>query len=194
MEARSLPWSALFARVLGYLRPHRLRFAGGIALTALGLVLDLAKPLPLALVFDHVLSGRPLPAWLGPALGSLAPVSLLLVACLTMVAIAFARGLLTLGSNYLTIDVGQRMVGDLRAALYAHLQKLSLKFHYRQQTGDLLYRVMADTFSIQGLVMNGLLPLANASLMLLGMFLVMLRYDAGMACVALLVAPPSTSP
>ena len=49
---------------------------------------------------------------------------------------------------------------------------------------------MADTFSIQGMVMNGLLPLANATLMLLGMFVVMLRYDAKMACVALLVGPP----
>ena len=48
-------------------------------------------------------------------------------------------------------------------ALYAHLQKLSLRFHHQQQTGDLLYRVMADTFSAQGLVMNGLLPLGTAA-------------------------------
>lgn len=190
MEARPLPYSALIARVFGYLRPHRLRFALGIALSLLGLVLDLAKPVPLALVFDNVLSGRPLPGWLQPLASPLSPIALLAAACLTLVALAVLRGLVTLGSNYLTIDVGQRMVNDLRTSLYAHLQKLSLKFHYRQQTGDLLYRVMADTFSIQGMVMNGLLPLANATLMLLGMFVVMLRYDTKMACVALLVGPP----
>ena len=120
----------------------------------------------------------------------MAPIGLLAAACLTIVVLAVLRGGCTLGSNYLTIDVGQRMVNDLRTALYAHLQKLSLKFHYRQQTGDLLFRVMADTFSIQGMVMNGLLPLASAALMLLGMFVVMLRYDWKLACVALLVGPP----
>ena len=60
------------------------------------------------------------------------------------------------------------MVNDLRTALYAHLQKLSLKFHHQQQTGDLLYRVMSDTFSAQGMVMNGFLPLASATFMLVG--------------------------
>jgi ATP-binding cassette subfamily B protein/subfamily B ATP-binding cassette protein MsbA len=176
--------------VLGYLRPHRARFGAGIALTLVGLLLDLAKPLPLALVLDSILTGQPLPAWLVPLAGGLAPVALLAAACAAIVALALLRGTFTLAANSLTIDVGQRMVNDLRTALYAHLQKLSLKFHYRQQTGDLLYRVMADTFSIQGLVMNGLLPLTHAAFMLLGMFLVMLRYDATMACVALLVGPP----
>ena len=68
--------------------------------------------------------------------------------------------------------------------------ELSLKFHLKQQTGDLLFRVMADTFSIQGMVMNGLLPLARSSLMLVGMFVVMFRYDPHLALVALLVCPP----
>jgi ATP-binding cassette subfamily B protein/subfamily B ATP-binding cassette protein MsbA len=190
METRSLPWPALLARVLEYLRPHWARFAAGIGLTLAGLLLDLAKPLPLALVLDQVLSGKPLPAGLASFAGGLGPPALLAAACLAIVALAAGRGALTLASNQLTIDVGQRMVNDLRTALYAHLQKLSLKFHYRQQVGDLLYRVMADTFSIQGMVMNGLLPLLQASLMLLGMFLVMLRYDRTMAFVALLVGPP----
>jgi ATP-binding cassette, subfamily B, bacterial len=190
MLSRSLPLSTLLARVAGYLRPHAGRLGGGIALTLLGIVLDLAKPLPLAIVFDTVLGDRPLPGWLEPELGRLAPSMLLLVAALAIVVLHALRGAVTLVSNYLTIDVGQRMVNDLRTELYAHLQKLSLRFHYRQQTGDLLYRVMADTFSIQGLVMNGVLPLASATLMLAGMFVIMLRYNTSMALVALCVAPP----
>src|SRR5262245_26344211 len=189
MEARSLSWPRLIARVATYLRPHRARFGAGIAFTLVGLILDLAKPLPLAIVLDTVLGSRPLPGWLAAFSGS-TPVTLLAAACLAMVGLALLRGVFTLASNSLTIDVGQRMVGDLRTAVYAHLHKLSLNFHYRQQTGDLLYRVMADTFSIQGLVMNGLLPLTHATLMLLGMFLVMLQYDAKMAVVALCVGPP----
>src|SRR6266702_2642203 len=177
-------------RVLGYLRPHSWRFAGGLTLTVLGIGLDLLKPIPLAVVLDVVLGDKPLLPLLAPWLAGLSDVTLLGLAATAIVVITVAIGAATVGSNYLTIDVGQRMVNDLRTQLYRHLQKLSLKFHLKQQTGDLLFRVMADTFSIQGMVMNGLLPLARSSLMLVGMFVVMFRYDPGLALVALLVCPP----
>jgi ATP-binding cassette subfamily B protein/subfamily B ATP-binding cassette protein MsbA len=181
---------ALLARVHAYLRPHRARFAGGVSLTLGGIALDLVKPLPLALVLDVVLGEEPLPQWLHPALGGAGPLTLLSLAAAAIVVVTFLRGAVTVGSNYLTIDVGQRMVNDLRTALYAHLQKLSLRFHHRQQTGDLLYRVMADTYAAQGLVMNGALPLASAAVMLVGMFAVMMAYDWQLALVALVVCPP----
>jgi ATP-binding cassette subfamily B protein len=177
-------------RVLGYLRPHRRRFAGGIGLTLAGIALDLLKPVPLAIVIDSVLSGRPLPGVLQPALGGLSPLGLLAVAAASIVVFTFLRGATTVAANYVTISTGQRMVSDLRTDLYAHLQKLSLRFHYKQTAGDLLFRVMADTYSAQGLVMNGLLPMATAVVMLLGMFAVMLRLDATLALVALVVCPP----
>ncbi|HLA79137.1 MAG TPA: ABC transporter ATP-binding protein [Vicinamibacteria bacterium] len=177
-------------RVLGYLRAHRLRFAGGLSLTGLGILLDLAKPLPLAIVLDVVLSGRPLPSSLASLLGGLSREALLVVAALAIVLVTVVRGASTLGANYLTIDIGQRMVNDLRTELYAHLQKLSLKFHYQQQTGDLLFRVMSDTFCIQSMVMNGLLPFVSAAATLALMFWVMVAYDVELALVSLLVGPP----
>jgi ATP-binding cassette subfamily B protein/subfamily B ATP-binding cassette protein MsbA len=177
-------------RVLAYLRAHRLRFAGGLSLTGFGILLDLVKPLPLAIVLDVVLSGRPLAALLTPVLGGFSREGLLALAALAIVLVTVVRGTVTLGANYLTIDIGQRMVNDLRTELYAHLQKLSLKFHYQQQTGDLLYRVMSDTFCIQSMVMNGLLPLLSAATTLLLMFWVMVAYDWELALVSLLVGPP----
>lgn len=189
MDPRPASAGSLLRRVLGYLRPHRTRFGGGIALTALGIGLELARPVPLAIVLDVVLGGRPLPRLLRPLLSSLGTEALLAVAAVSIVVVTVALGATTVGANYLTIDVGQRMVNDLRTEIYAHLQKLSLKFHYQQQTGDLLYRVMADTFSIQGMVMNGALPLVSAAIMLTGMFTVMVRYDLTLALVAISVAP-----
>ena len=181
---------ALAARVAGYVRPHRARLGGGLSLTALGIVLDLAKPLPLAIVLDAILGSKPLPPLLGAWVGGLDPRGQLGLAAAAIVLLAVGRGLVTVGANYLTIDVGQRMVNDLRTALYAHLQKLSLRFYTGQQTGDLLFRVMADTFAIQGIVMNGVLPLLSAAAMLGGMFAVMLRFDGVLAVTALLVCPP----
>ncbi len=182
-------WAQL-RRVVGYLGPHRARLAGGVGLTLAGIGLDLLKPVPLALVLDVVLGSKPLPPLLQPVLGGLATYALLAVAALSIVVITIVLGAVTVGSNYLTIDVGQRMVNDLRTELFAHLQKLSLRFHHQQQAGDLLYRVMADTFSVQSMVMNGMLPMASAAVMLAGMFAVMLRYDLLLALVAFAVAPP----
>lgn len=181
---------ATVARVLSYLRPHRGRFAGGLGLTGLGILLDVVKPLPLAVVLDVVLSGRPAPAWLAPAAGALSREGLLAAAALAIVAVTVTRGAVTLASNYVTIDIGQRMVNDVRTELYAHLQKLSLRFHTQQQAGDLLYRVMSDTYCIQSMVMNGLLPLVSAATTLGLMFWVMARFDWQLAVVSVLVGPP----
>jgi ATP-binding cassette subfamily B protein/subfamily B ATP-binding cassette protein MsbA len=161
-----------------------------VSLTLVGIGLELVKPVPLAIVLDVVLGKKPLPPALAPWLSGLGAEPLLAVAAAAIVIIAVAQGGATVGANYLTIDVGQRMVNDLRTELYAHLQKLSLRFHHQQQTGDLLYRVMADTFSIQSMVMNGVLPLVSAGLMLAGMFLIMFRYDRTLALVAVSVGPP----
>lgn len=182
-------WTVL-RRALAYLQPYRLRFSAGVLLTMFGIGLDLIKPLPLAIVLDVVLGQSPLPSWLRPALGNLGPVSLLSIAAAAIVVVTFLRGASVVVSNYLTIDTGQRMVNDLRTGFWAHLQKLSLKFHNQQQTGDLLFRVMADTFSAQGMVMNGFLPLCSAAVMLVGMFTVMMQYDWKLSIIALVVCPP----
>jgi ATP-binding cassette subfamily B protein len=181
---------ALIPRILYYARPHRAPMALGFGLSAVGIALDLAKPLPLAVVLDSILGNKPTPAFLGPWFAHLDPTFQLGLAAVAIVLIAACRGLTTMLANHITIDVGQRMVNDLRIALWTHLQKLSLRFYNRQQTGDLLYRVMADTYAIQGIVMNGAMPLVSAALMLVGMFVVMLRYDWMLACVALVVSPP----
>ncbi len=181
---------ALLRRVLAYLRPHRARFLGGVSLTLAGIALDLVKPVPLALVLNHVLGEQPLPGWLAPLAGGWSEFELLSAAAAAIVLVTFLRGAATVGANQLTIDTGQRMVNDLRTGIYAHLQKLSLRFHHRQQTGDLLFRVMADTYSAQGLVMNGFLPLSTAAVMLAGMFAVMMGYDWQLSLVALIVCPP----
>ncbi len=180
----------LVGRAVGYLRPHRGRFLGGVGLTLVGILLDLAKPIPLAIVLDVVLGGKNIPGWLPATFEHFQRTTLLALAALGIVVVTAARGAAAVASNYLTIDTGQRMVNDLRTELYAHLQKLSLRFHNQQQTGDLLYRVMSDTYSAQGLVMNGILPLASAAAMLGGMFAVMMSFDVSMSLVALVVCPP----
>jgi ATP-binding cassette, subfamily B, bacterial len=137
-------------KLLPYLRPYRLRFLWALTQVFLIAGFELLKPWPLQIVFG----GRPVA--IAP-LADWSPIALLGLACVAIVVIQFGAGALTLLHNFTAIGVGQRMVNDLRGALYSHLQRLSLAFHSRQQVGDLMYRVTGDSFAVQTMLMNGLL-------------------------------------
>src|SRR5579885_3727256 len=172
-------------KLLPYLRPYRLRFAWALLQVFLIAAFELLKPWPLQIVIDHVLAGKPI----GAPLAALSPLALLGFACLALVAVQIGAGGLTLLHNWTTIGVGQRMVNDLRGALYAHLQRLSLAFHSRQRVGDLMYRVTADSFAVQTMIMNGLLPILSAFILLAGMIIVLVRLDWFLTLIALTVVP-----
>ena len=147
---------------------------------------ELLKPWPLQVVIDNVLGSKPLPI---AALASTSQKAVLLLACLGLVVVHLGAGGLTLLHNYTTIGVGQRMVNDLRGALYAHLQRLSLAFHSRQRVGDLLYRITADSFAVQTMIMNGALPILSAAVLLGGMLVVLLPLDPILTLLSLTVVP-----
>jgi len=177
---------ALSRRLLHYLSPYRVPFA--IALGQVGLMsaFDLLRPWPLKVVVDNVLGDQPLPFGIHSTLGKPA---LLALCALSLVALQALLAALSYWNNGMTITIGQRMVNDLRSDLYQHLQRLSLSFHANRQVGDLLYRLTADTYAIQTLTMNGVFPVASASLFLVGMTIVLLRIDWLLTVVALAVCP-----
>ena len=173
-------------KFLPYVRPYRWRFAWALIQVFLIAGFDLLKPWPLQLVIDHVLSGKPLAA---PWISALSTSGLLIVACLALVVVNIGSGLLALLHNYTSIGVGQRMVNDLRGALYGHLQRLSLAFHGRQKVGDLMYRITADSFAVQTMIMNGLLPIVSAVVLLAGMLVVLIPLDPLLTVLSLTVVP-----
>ncbi|HUE19075.1 MAG TPA: ABC transporter transmembrane domain-containing protein, partial [Stellaceae bacterium] len=174
-------------KLLPYLRPYRLRFAWALAQVFLIAGFDLLKPWPLQLVIDDVLGGK---AATLPLLRDLSGATLLLVACAGLVVVNVGAGLLEYSHNRNTIAVGQRMVNDLRGALYSHLQRLSLAFHSRQKVGDLMYRITADAFAVQTMIMNGLLPILSALILLVGMLFVLIPLDAQLTLLSLTIVPP----
>ena len=176
----------MLRRLIPFLRPYRWRFLFALAQVFLIAGFELLKPWPLQVVIDNVLGGKPAAVtWLeGWSAGAL-----LVGACVALVAINLGSGLLTLVHNITTIGVGQRMVNDLRGALMGHLQRLSLAFHSRQKVGDLMYRVTADSFAVQTLIMNGILPILSALILLAGMLVVLTRLDWLLTLIALTVVP-----
>ena len=167
------------------MRPYRGLAAWALVQVFLITGFELLKPWPLQVVIDNVLGGKPFPL---PALRS-SPADLLLLSCLGIIGVHLGAGALTLLHNYTTIRVGQQMVNDLRGALYAHLQRLSLAFHSRQRVGDLLYRITADSFAVQTMIMNGVLPILSAAVLLGGMLLVLFPLDPVLTLLSLTVVP-----
>jgi ATP-binding cassette subfamily B protein/subfamily B ATP-binding cassette protein MsbA len=171
-------------KLFPYLTPHRWRIAWALFQVFLITGFELFKPWPLQLVIDSVLGGKPSPI---AALSS--PGSLLLLACGAIVLVHFGAGALTLLHNYTAIRIGQDMVNELRGALYAHLQRLSLGFHSRQRVGDLLYRITADSFAVQTIIMNGALPILSALVLLAGMLFILFPLDPVLTMLALTIVP-----
>ncbi len=174
-------------KFLPFVRPYWGRVAWAVAQVFLITGFELMKPWPLKVVIDNVLGNQPLDFSLTAGWSTAALLSL---ACVSLVVISLVGGLLTVLHNYTTIGVGQRMVNDLRGALYAHLQRLSLAFHGRQKVGDLMYRVTADSFAVQTMVMNGLLPIASALVLMGGMLFVLIPLDPLLTVLSLTVVPP----
>jgi ATP-binding cassette subfamily B protein/subfamily B ATP-binding cassette protein MsbA len=173
-------------KLLPYLRPYRLRFAWALAQVFLIAGFELLKPWPLQVVIDNVL-GRKAVGFALPEGWS--PLGLLGLACLGIVFVQFVAGALTLLHNYTAIGVGQRMVNDLRGSLYSHLQRLSLAFHSRQQVGDIMFRITADSFAVQTMLMNGLLPIISAIVLLAGMLVILFPLDPVLTILSMSVIP-----
>src|ERR671937_915409 len=71
-----------------------------------------------------------------------------------MIAIAIATGVLGVLQTLLSNQVGQRVMHDLRASVFRHLQRLSLAFFTRTRTGEVQSRINNDIGGVQNVVTN----------------------------------------
>ena len=179
-------WTAAF------LRPYRARVAAVLGLSLAEIGLATLAPWALKLIVDNVLGEQPLPAPLvavAPLLADLDAVTLLVLFAAGGLAVELSAELVRLTHTQIEVDVGQRVVHDLRSRLLDHLQALPLRHHLTHRTSDAVYRLDADTYCINDLVTGGALPIALAALHLAVMFGVILTLDATLALLALAVAP-----
>jgi ATP-binding cassette, subfamily B, bacterial len=85
--------------------------------------------------------------------------------------------------------VGQWVVHDLRSKLYHHIQRLSLSYHDRSQTGDLISRVTSDIDTVQSFITSTLMETIMDLLTLVAMISIMLCFNWQFTVVALAIAP-----
>jgi ATP-binding cassette subfamily B protein len=174
------------------LRPFRKPLGWASMAMILDAALTVFRPWPLKVVIDRVLSQRPsrvpfLHAWLDHA--PLSRLHILYGACATTLIIAVSTGILTYYYIRTLGDIGQRFVFALRQNLFAHLQRLSLRFHDRQRTGDLITRLTSDIDAIQDMIANGIIVFGSNVFLLAGMLILMFWLNWQFALAALSVAP-----
>jgi ATP-binding cassette subfamily B protein len=78
-----------------------------------------------------------------------------------MIAIAIATGVLGVIQTLLSNQVGQRVMHDLRASVFRHLQRLSLAFFTRTRTGEVQSRISNDIGGVQNVVTNTATSIAS---------------------------------
>lgn len=144
----------------------------------------LARPLPLALIVDHLIGRREGPFELsGDDWRLLAMIAGLLLLI----------GLVNAAGGHLADDrltrAGERITHRLRMATYGQIQRLSLAFHHRRRTGDLVTRVTGDVSAIGSLFSGPLGNLVSSGVLLLGMLTVSVLIDPLLALTAFAAAP-----
>ena len=176
----------LARRLLAQARPYWFHLACILVLDFAAVPLALLLPVPLKIAIDSALGGQPLP-W--PLAGIAGQASALTVA----VALVLAIAMLAEAQKYLTwmlqAYTGEKLVLEFRAALFGHVQRLSLAYHDTRGTADSIYRVQYDAPAIQWIAAYGVSPFLTAGMTLIGMVVVTARLDGALALVALAVLP-----
>jgi ATP-binding cassette, subfamily B, bacterial len=176
-------------RFRGFLLPYRARLGVGALCTLASSALALAQPWPLKVIVDNVLRGKPLHLPVVSVAGW-SRTDLLNGAIGAFIGIVLLSALFDYFGTYLMDSSGIRMVADVREALFARLQRHSLRFHATQRTGDLISRVMSDISRVQDMLVQSFSVLVPNVALLVGMMVVMFWIDWSFTLIALAVGPP----
>jgi ATP-binding cassette subfamily B protein len=127
-------------RITALFRPYRARLGAVLALIVVSAGLGMVSPFLLRDVLDVAIPED--------------DDRLLALLVAGMIGISVATGVLGVGQTWLSNVVGQKVMHDLRAQVYRHLQRLSLAFFTRTRTGEIQSRIANDIGGVQNVVTN----------------------------------------
>ncbi len=165
----------LMGRLWAFTRPHLRLVLATCALFPAVALLELSQPYLIKIAIDDHILRRD---WAG--LGNVAALFLLVLVALYALRATQA---------YLTQLTGQRVIHDLRAALFAHLQRQDARFYDRSPVGRLMTRVLNDGEAIQELFTSGVVALLGDVVVLTGVVVIMLGMNWKLALVTFALVP-----
>lgn len=150
----------------------------------------LIAPWPLKLIFDFVLVPEAHNAELDwPLLREASTDMLLFILAVAIITTSILRALSAYVSLVSLSIAASRIITEVRADLYAHIQRLSLSFHYQSKSGDLITRITSDVDTLRSATVDATLPLVVDTLTLFSMVGVMFWIDWELALISLAVFP-----
>jgi ATP-binding cassette subfamily B protein len=162
-------------RLLHYAHPYRGKLLGVAGLVLISTAAGLAGPILLGRAIDQYVIPRNL-----SGLGQLV---------LLMLGLYLLGGLASLLHGMLMVNIGQRLIADVRGQLFNHLQWLSMAYHDQHKVGDLMSRVTNDTEAINNVISNGLIEFTTNVLLLGGIMVSMFLLNWQLASGTLILLP-----
>lgn len=166
----------LARRLLRYLRPYRARVLVAVVLLLAVAALEIVGPLLTRAALDQAIPAR-----------DSRLLSILVAAYLLTLVVGFA---MDYAQALLTTWLGQRIMYDLRVEIFAHLQRLSLRFFDRNPVGRLMTRVTGDVEVLNDLFSSGVVTVFGDLFTLVFIFGAMLQTDLRLSLVTFAVLPP----
>jgi ATP-binding cassette subfamily B protein len=163
------------ARIARLFSPYRVRLAIVLGLIAVSAGLSMVSPFLLRDVLDNAIPDR--------------DTALLTMLVAGMVAISIATGALGVAQTWLSNLVGQRVMHDLRAAVYRHLQRLSLAFFTKTRTGEVQSRIANDIGGVQNVVTSTATSIVSNVTTVLATIVAMFALDWRLAAFSLALLP-----
>jgi ATP-binding cassette subfamily B multidrug efflux pump len=165
----------LMRRLMEYIRPYWGAVAVAVVAILIGAAAELSQPYLVKVAIDRYI-----------AVGQLSGLERLAALYLLVLLIEFCADYAQTWTMQLT---GQRMMFDLRMAVYGHLQRLDLKYYDRNPVGRLMTRVTSDVDVLNDLFTSGVATVFADALTLVGIMAAMLWMNWRLAVVSFAVLP-----
>src|SRR5947207_2470389 len=162
-------------RLLEYLRPYWRQVAIALVTIVVGGIASLMQPYLIKVAIDRFIAARRM-----AGLDSLAALYL------AVLVVSFAAEYVQTWTMQLT---GQRIMFDLRMAIYRHLQRLDLRYYDRHPVGRLMTRVTSDVDVLNDLFTSGVVTVFGDVFLLVGIMIMMVWMNWRLALVAFSVLP-----
>jgi ATP-binding cassette, subfamily B, bacterial len=162
-------------RVAILFKSYRWRLAAVLGLIFLSALLGIVSPFLIRDIFDEALPQN--------------DDRLLAFLVLGLIAIAVVTGVLGVAQTWLSNVVGQQVMHDLRAAVYRHLQRLSLAFFTRTRTGEVQSRIANDIGGVERVVTSTATSIVSNVTTVIAAIVAMFLLDWRLAIFSLALIP-----
>lgn len=165
----------IYLRLLKYIKPYLQRMVVAIFCIILAASANLYVPWILRDIIDEVLTTKNM--------------SMLNTIASGIVVVFFLRGIFFYGQTYLMSYIGQKVIIDIREAVYRHLQRLSLSYYEKRQTGQLMSYITNDVAAVQSALVESMIELVTEGMTLIGSLIAMFYIHWQLSLLTLVTAP-----